>query len=253
MPPPPPPLSLSRASSRGNLVLQPVRAATPSRFMITSSASSRLTASRSAGSLLYPPLSPAQKAELDELELRMSQRDQMRERLQAQRQSARQKAVGRGEVFWARRHREDAKRARVHAASERAMCMQPIRFLPTMPEAHALALKSWAKATTIEAAEETAAERKLVASLNDNMSIVSTIINRWQRPSAETAWIQKLKSNVNDHKGFAPQARHFRSLNPPVVNPINVAAIWGGPGAASGAGADGGDSDAGASTAPSTP
>ena len=63
------------------------------------------------------------------------------------------------------------------------------------------------------AEEETRAERKLVEELNDDMTILSTIINRWQRPSMSSQWIDKLKSSTQDHRGHAPQARHFRSLN----------------------------------------
>ena len=187
---------------------------TPSRFLHTSStfsASSRLTASRSAGSLLQ--LSPAQQTDLDELECRMAQREEMLECFTSRRTSARARAIGRGESFWVRRNREEAKRARVQRACDEAARAMPIRYLPKLPEVRSLALRSWAMPATVAAEEETRAERKLVEELNDDMTILSTIINRWQRPSMSSQWIDKLKSSTQDHRGHAPQARHFRSLN----------------------------------------
>jgi hypothetical protein len=189
------------ASSRE---LRQMRGVTTSQASLLSSSSSFAAGARAAYEIAAQDLAV-------QLSRRAVRREKMRQRMSDLRDASRRRAVQRKELVPLRRERamqraDELERASAQAANE------PIVFMPRLPAVAQVAHRSWASEQVDEDDVEHDESKRLVRELSDDLSTMSTIVNRWKQPSAEREWISALKGNTADSRGFAPQSRMFREV-----------------------------------------
>ena len=142
---------------------------------------------------------------------RDQQRDEARAelvgQLRSKRETRRREALHRGEVFAARRQREDL-HARAVVDAHNTAYNASVRFLPAVPEAAALARRTWAREAVRVATAEREEEVSRINELSDVW--VGSIVKAWAAPSQETVLVTNLKKVKKAGEGKAPKAKDFR-------------------------------------------
>jgi len=96
----------------------------------------------------------------------------------------------------------------------------PVLFLPTLPEAKAIAKATWAKDPTApKRAVELDETIREVSALQDVW--IGSLVKKWQAPDPTVKAASQLRGGFSRNKGRAPQASQFRNIVTPSSRNLN--------------------------------
>ncbi|KOO34014.1 hypothetical protein Ctob_013148 [Chrysochromulina tobinii] len=131
-------------------------------------------------------------------------------------------------AYWARRNRmhmeahEESVR-KIEAQVQEALAETvnaPVLFLPTLPEAKAIAKATWAKDPTApKRAVELDETIREVSALQDVW--IGSLVKKWQAPDPTVKAASQLRGGFSRNKGRAPQASQFRNIVTPSSRNLN--------------------------------
>jgi len=146
-------------------------------------------------------------------------RHEDRAKLATKHERQRQMGLGRQERYWLRKQQEERAQHKVQEALAETV-NAPVLFLPTLPEAKAIAKATWAKDPTApKRAVELDETIREVSALQDVW--IGSLVKKWQAPDPTVKAASQLRGGFSRNKGRAPQASQFRNIVTPSSRNLN--------------------------------